>query len=205
MARKIAAVLLFMCLSATTAIAAPTAQLNGGKTTVWLSPDFVGALVGLGVSPSSIDPGSLNLRRGYVRYPIVGGVIDLDSLAGDIFHRGGLRLEANDTTVSLYNFVISTLGDTPVLTGVAAVNGDVVARIPLFDLELTREPRVTRWGGLRVWGVEVTLTDTAASTLNQVFGVENFAGGLQIGKAYLKTRVTGVEGDDDYEDDDYDD
>jgi hypothetical protein len=202
MKKYLIAAMIACSVAMTTVHAEPTAQLTGGKTTVRLDAGFVDALVSLGVAPSAISPGGLNLRRGYVRYPIVGGVIDLDSLAGDIFHSGGLALEAHDTRVSLYNFIISTTGGEHVLTGVATVNGSVVDRIPLFDLELTKEPRITKWGSLRVWGVNLTLNGIAAVTLNTVFGVDAFEEGLPVGTAYLRTHIAGVEeedGDDDEE------
>jgi hypothetical protein len=198
MTRYLKTAVLICALVVTSAHAQPTAQLMGGKTSVRLDPGFVNALVSLGVAPSAISPGTLNLRSRFVRYPIVGGVIDLDTLVGDLFHTGGLTLEAHDTKVSLYNFVITTTGDAPVLTGVAAVNGSVVDRIPLFDLELTKDPRVTKWGGLNVWRVKVTLNEVAAETLNSVFGVTAFEGGFSVGKAFLRTHITGVE----YEDSD---
>jgi hypothetical protein len=199
------AALLAGSVAVSTANASPTAQLAGGRTSVWLSHDFVDALVTLGVSPSAISPGSLSLRRGLVRYPIPAGVIDLDTLKGDVFHSGGLALEAGGTKVSLYNFVISTTGSTPVLTGIAAVNGNIVDRIPLFDLALTKDPRVTRWGGLRLGAVDVTLNPVAAETLNAVFGIEAFSGGFPIGTAYLRSHITGVDYEDADEDDDEDD
>lgn len=178
-----------LSLSISTAWASPTAQLGGGRTTVNLNPDFVAALVSLGVTPSPITPGTLNLKRGTISYPIPGGVIDTSSLKGDIYHNGGLGLEVPGTKVSLLNFIISTT-DTPVLTGVAAVNNDVVDRIPLFDLDLSAASvDVTRWGVLKIDNVGVTLTAPAADTLNAVFNVSAFYQGFPIGTAYLRTRA----------------
>jgi hypothetical protein len=196
MKKLIAAASFALLLTTTTAIAEPTAQLAGGRTTVWLSSDFLHALDTLGVAPSAISPGRLNARKNFVRFGIPAGVIDLDSLAGDVFHKGGLVLEVPGTKVSLYNFVISTTGDSPVLTGIAAVNGDVVDRIPLFDLELTREPVVGKWGSLSVGGVKVTLNTLAADTLNAVFQVDAFAEGLKIGGAHVRTQIVGVSDED---------
>jgi hypothetical protein len=176
-----------------TAWAAPTAQLRGGDTTVELSPDFVNALVGLGVEPGRIKPGSLKLNKGTVSFPIPGGAIDAESLAGDIFHTGGLTLAVPGTTVSLLNFIISTTGE-PILTGIAAVNGDVVDRIPLFDLDLSAAiVEVGNKNQLRVGPVGVTLTDVAADTLNSVFGVDAFTEGFPIGTAYVKAKIRGTQ------------
>ena len=176
-----------------TAWAAPTAQLRGGDTTVELSSDFVDALVSLGVEPGRIKPGSLKLNKGTVSFPIPGGAIDAESLAGDIFHTGGLTLAVPGTTVSLLNFIISTTGE-PVLTGIAAVNGDVVDRIPLFDLNLSAAVvEVGKKNQLTVGPVGVTLTDVAADTLNDVFGVDAFTEGFPIGTAYVKSKIRGTQ------------
>ena len=181
-------------LFATAAFAAPTAQLDGGRTAVKLSDDLVGALGSLGVSPGSIAPGILR-ENAVVQYPVNGGVIDLDTLSGDIFHTGGLSLSAPGTRVALLNFVISTTGDSPVLTGVAAVNGETVDRIPLFDLEPTQGPSIDQWGTLDLRKVNASLTHEAADTLNSVFGVTAFEEGFPVGTAWVQTNILAAEGD----------
>jgi hypothetical protein len=205
MKRLLLAALLTIPLATAPALASPTAQVAGGQTTVELSDEFVDALGSLGVTPSAIAPGRLSLRKGRVSYPIPGGALDLESLKGDIFHTGGLVLEVPGTKVSLLNFIISTTGEAPVLTGLAAVNGDVVDRIPLFDLELTSDPQLTKWGGLKIKDVIVTLNAVGAETLNTVFGVDAFNEGLLIGTASVKTRIFGADdhSDDDSSDDDH--
>lgn len=168
-----------------TAAADPTAQLFGGGTNVALSAELTGALGSLGIGVAPIRPASL--RGGRASFPIPTGVIDLESLKGDVFHSGGLSLSTGGTRVGLLNFVIDTQAD-PVLTGMVSVDGDVVARVPLFDLTLNSAP-VRRHGLLYLHDVDLKLTSTAASALNQVFGVSAFAGGLPIGKASLFTAV----------------
>lgn len=180
------ATFLTLPLLAASAIAAPTKQLEGGSTSVLLDPAFVSALGSLGVSPSAIAPGFLWPRAGLVGFPIPSGVIDLESYKGEILHMGGLALSAGETRVDLYHFVIDTTNE-PVLTCLAAVNGDVVGRIPCFDLELTEAPERIRFGTLAITGVEVTLNDAAATTLNSVFQIEALKGGIRIGEAYVKT------------------
>jgi len=184
--------------------AGPTAYLKGGKTTVEFSEEFVGALGALGVTPSAIKNGTLNLNKGEVSFRIPAGAIDVDTLAGDIFHTGGLGLGVPGIQVSLLNFIISTT-EAPVLTGLAAVNGDVVDRIPLFNLTLAPDAVDTsKRNKLMVGPVAVTLTAVAAATLNEVFGVDAFTPDFPIGTAYVSTRIKNVldgpdndEGDDD--------
>lgn len=176
--------LMAVLLAAGPVSAAPTVQLTGGFTSVELSSDFVGALGALGVEASAIGPASL--RRGVAAFPIPGGGLDLATAAGDIFHNGGLALRAGATHVQLLNFVIDTQA-APVLTGLVVVNGDLVGRIPLFDLSLTQGPYVRR-NYLVVPGVEATLTGVAADALDDVFGVEDFEEGLLIGEAAVHAR-----------------
>jgi hypothetical protein len=190
MKNLLTATFLTVSLAISSAWAGPTAQLKGGNTTVELSPDFVGALVSLGVAPAATKPGKLKLDKGTVSFPIPSGALDAESLAGDIFHTGGLVLSVPGTRVDLLNFIISTTGENPVLTGVASVNGDVVDRIPLFDLDLdTAEVDVTKKNKLTVTNVGVTLNAIAAATLNSVFGTDAFVEGFPIGTASVETKI----------------
>lgn len=181
----IALSLVLLLAAAGPAAAAPTAQVAGGHTTVELSEELLGALGTLGVAAAPIGPGSL--RRGHATFPIPGGALDLETARGDVFHTGGLSLRAGETEVQLLNFVIDTQNE-PVLTGLVSVNGDLVGRVPLFDLSLTQSPDVWR-NYLVVRGVEVTLSATAGGALNDIFGVDDFVEGLPIGDALLYTRI----------------
>jgi hypothetical protein len=177
---------LSLLLGAGTALAEPTAQVAGGRTAVELSDDFLGALTALGVEAAPIGPASL--RGGWAAFPIPAGALDLETARGDIFHSGGLSLRAGATKVQLLNFVIDTQAD-PVLTGLVAVNGDLVGRVALFDLVLNEDPVVWRSGWLVVRSVDVTLTAGAADALNGIFGVDAFVEGLPIGEAVVYTKT----------------
>jgi len=190
--------MLLLALAAQPAAADPTAQVEGGRTSVELSEGFVTALGSLGVAPGAIEPA--RLKRGRASFPIPGGALDLETARGDVFHLGGLTLGAGGTTVGLLNFVIDTTGE-PVLTGLVSVNGDLVGRVPLFDLELTEAPELRRWGGLRIDGVNVTLTAEAANALNMIFGVSDFVEGFEIGVARVATRIENLDSDEDRDDD----
>jgi hypothetical protein len=167
------------------ALAEPTGQLFGGGTTVKLSSELTDALASLGVGVKPIRPASLRGAR--ASFPIPAGVIDLETLKGDVFHSGGLSLEAGGTRVDLLNFVIDAHAE-PALTGVVSVNGDVVGRVPLFDLSLNAAP-VRRYSLLFVHDVELTLTAAAAAALNDIFGVSAFVEGIPIGTASVFTAV----------------
>jgi hypothetical protein len=163
--------------------ASPTVRLFGGFTSVQLSDDLLGALTTLGITPDTIAPGALS--ESTVRFPISGGGIDQATLAGDIFHVGGLSLTNADgtTTVELLNFIIDTTGQQPVLTGLVTNNGDLVGRLPLFNLSLANAQVVMAPFNLSIQGVDASLTADAAEALNAVFGVDAFVEGLNIGIA----------------------
>jgi hypothetical protein len=190
------------------ALAEPTAQVAGGRTSVELSDDFLGALTALGVEAGAIGPASL--RRGWASFPIPAGALDVETARGDIFHSGGLVLRAGSTKVRLLNFVIDTTENDDVLTGLVSVNGDLLDRVVLFDLELNEAPVIWRSGLVVVRAVDVTLSAGAAAALNDVFDVTAFSAGLPIGEAVVVTKVVGgnkdrhANDDDDDENDDDD-
>lgn len=181
-------VALVAALAAAPAFAAPTVNTIAGDTRVELSADFLGALTSLGVSASASHPA--RLRGAQARFPIPTGEIDLETARGEIVHSGGLNLKAGGLTVNISSFVIDTSGDAPVLTGLVKANDSLVARIPLFDLQLGSAPQISQnplFGNLRINDVAVTLTDEAAAALNDVFGVTAFAEGIPIGTARVNT------------------
>lgn len=199
MVRKFGLAAAAMLLTCGAATAGPTPQVVAGQTTVALDPGFVGALSSLGIAPSPIAPGSL--AGGSVSYPIPGGVLDLGSARGDLFHVGGLALSAPGTEVGLLNFVISTTG-APLLTGIVTLNGDVVDRLPLFDLDLAAAEISVVANTVTIGNVGVFLTDVAAATLSDVFGAPGaIPGGFEVGVATVVAQAApmGVDPDDDDE------
>jgi hypothetical protein len=175
--------------------AAPTQTVRFGETAVRLDAGFLGALDTLGVAPSAIGPARLVAdRRGnvFAGFPITTGRVDLGTARGEISHVGGLRLRAGNTTVELTDFDIDTTPARPVLTGLVTVNGDLVGRLPLFNLTLPAVslPLQPQFGVvLQIPGVQLTLTDAAAGALNGVFGITALTGGIPIGLATTTTFV----------------
>lgn len=172
------------------AIAAPTEDVISGTTSVQLSADLVNALTSLQVRPAAV--GFSRLRRGVASFPITGGAIDLGTVKTEIIHNGGLSLTAGNVVVELTDFVITTLDDRPVLTGLLIANGELVARAPLFELGLpavTPPLRPARGRIIEIPDVQVTLTAAAATALNQAFGVTAFTQGFNIGTARVRAVV----------------
>lgn len=159
-----------------------------GTTNVNLSSGFLDALQTLNVTPGVIAPTELSGTR--VNFPIIGGAIDLDTALGNIEHSGGLTLTAGKTVLGIQNFTIDTTGKTPVITGLAVLNGAVVGRITLFDLVLPsnfKKPIPLYYGCvLYLSGVTVNLDAGAATTLNQIFDTTAFKGGINIGTATVE-------------------
>lgn len=164
--------------------ATPTVDTYSGNTTVALSPALLNVLSALHVAPSRQFPAELSGAT--ARFPIPTGQIDLGTAHGEIVHAGGLNLKAGNTTVTLSDFVIDTTGSAPVLTGLVAANGDLVARLPLFSIKLTQAPVIKNYGvagQVTIGGAALSLTSEAATALNQAFGVTAFSQGIPIGTA----------------------
>jgi hypothetical protein len=172
------------------ASAAPTVVFYGSRTSVALSSELVTALTTLKVTPSAVFPGFL--RQGVATFPIATGEIDVANAKGEVLHYGGLRLETANTQVELTQFAIDTsVASGAVLTGLVKVGGNVVGRIPLFNVTLpavTLPLPLTRT--LTLSNVGLALTSTAAQALNASFGVTAFSAGIPVGSATLV--ATGV-------------
>jgi hypothetical protein len=163
-------------------------QLNlfAGTTTVRLSPDFIGALGALKITPGRIFPGQLRGQNAV--FPIVTGNLETNTLRGEILHSGGLTLSRDTTTVKLQSFIIDTTGEGFVLTGNVSANGTVVGRIPLFDLQLASnlQDDLTNFDIVALNNVIITLRPEAAGALNAVFETEAFVPGFNIGTGFVR-------------------
>lgn len=168
--------------------AAEIADLTGVDTSVALNPDFLAALKSLKVTPGVV--GDAELQGTDISFPITGGNVTYYDPAEDvrpyvqgiIDHEGsGLSLTAGNTEVELTDFVIDP--GTSELTGTVTANGEEAATDALlFDLDgSTLEPlEATNNGGI-LTGTTVLLSQDAADLLNETFGIEDLAGGLEIG------------------------
>jgi hypothetical protein len=171
-------------------LADPTIGFVRGFTTVKLASATTDALTALGVTPSAL-PGSY-LHHGRAYFPIFGGALDLETAVGEILHSGGLKFAKGEVKVTLSGFSIDTT-DGAVLTGLAAVNGDVVGRIPLFDVVLpagiTLPLPAPEGRRFELEGAMLKLRPEAAAALNASFSVTAFAAGLEIGTAKIRSHV----------------
>lgn len=183
-------VLSALCMAGTAAQAQATHTTAAGMTNVKLSATFVDALTALDVTPGTVAP--TELEMGVASFPVIGGALDLDTAAANIFHSGGLTLSAGGKVVTLESFIIDTTGSQPMITGLVLLNNKLLGRFPLFDLVLPSGitlPLKTYGSVLQIKGVGVLLDPAAATTLNSVYSVKAFTGGLSIGTANV-TAIT---------------
>lgn len=170
-------------------VSQPSQPSRSGATSVTLSPDLVNALTTLGVQASGF--GSSQIQNGVANFLITGGAADLDDTKVDILHSGGLAFRAGNTTVNLTDFEISNLGASPVLTGLVTVNGTLLSRTRLFNLQIGGVNSANQNGvaNLDLQNVATTLTPEAATALNQAFNVTAFRQGLNVGTAQVDAFV----------------
>jgi hypothetical protein len=147
-------------------------DLSGGKTRLTLDRGTARALGSLGVKVS--PTGRATAKGRHVTFPITGGAIDPASAAGTIAHKGGLKLKAGKTSVTLKDYVVKV--------GPRITLSAKVGKTRLTILNLTGKPKVTRTGfGTNVSGLTARLNRAAAKALNATFGVKAFKRGAALG------------------------
>ena len=167
-------------------------RLTGGETTLTTAPGIAAALLGHGIVPLAILPGtagaSVSASGVAVRFgfPVTGGVVNLSKLTGAIDHRGGILFidSANGKKIEVSDFVINL--KQLVLT--AIVNGNPKARVPLLSLSLAHAKVSASKHAAAVSGIVARLTKTAAAALDATFGTSLFTPGLELGTAATVVR-----------------
>jgi hypothetical protein len=170
-----------LAMTAITAYAAPTAQIQGGQTSLVLSEDSLQALVSCQVDrikPAVVKPGGDRLR-----FSIGSGALDLDSTLGEIEHRGGVLLQCDGgaNVVGLQNFRIDhQLAETDTdpagvselrVTGLVSVNGSLTERIPVFT-PLDENVDISVNGNvLRIRDVSLGFTEEVIALLLEQLGL----------------------------------
>jgi hypothetical protein len=174
--------------TASASTAAPSAQvwLKGGDTTVTTAPGIATTLLGNGIVPIATLPGTEGAQLGSgvaVRFtfPVTGGWLNTKKLTGTIWHKGGIlfanlpagkQIEVSDFVISVHQGVLT-----------AEVNGNPKVRVPLLRLNLAHAAIHAGRHYVRVSGIVLTLTSTAASALDATFGTTLFKPGLELGTA----------------------
>lgn len=172
------------------ASAAPTFAHDGGdrrgSTIVTIDSGTLKAIVGLGLTPSAIKPGVIAANGD------VTATFPISRIKkGAIKHAGGIRLTSADgTKLSLTTYIIK--GAT--LTARASLNGQRLARIPLFDLTNVK----TFTSGRCAVTADLRFTSAAGGALTAVFGAPDLTGVL-FGSACVAPKA-GHDGDTDEDD-----
>jgi hypothetical protein len=167
-------------------VSASQVWLKGGDTSVTTAPGIATALLGHGIAPVAVLPATegASLSGGVAvrfTFPVTGGSVNLAKLTGTIDHQGGILFVAPGTSkqIEVSDFVINV--QKGVLT--AEVNGSAKTRVPLLKLSLAHASIHKGWHSVKISGIVLTLTKTAASALDTTFGTTLFTAGLEFGTA----------------------
>jgi hypothetical protein len=148
--------------------------LNGENTVLTLDAGVVSVLQAKKVKVVPIEPAGPGGPAG-VRFPITGGKVNSETLAGSIEHSGGLRFSIGRKTLEVTDFVADT--EAGVLSATAGA-----AEIPLLTLDFAGLKKSTKGGAIVATGIGVALTPAAASAMNGILGVNFFKKGLALGE-----------------------
>lgn len=164
-------------MAATTAAAPATLTLTGESTTLVLDEGTAGVLADNNVSVAPIDPATASDAG--IAFPITGGTVEAETLAGTIEHSGGLTFSAGGVDLDLTDFVIDTAAGT-----LSATAGG--AQVPILDVDLSALERSDDNGTIVLENITLTLSADGAGALNDTFGVTLFTEGLAIGTATVR-------------------
>lgn len=155
----------------------PTLTLTGGGTTLTPDAGAVAILTDNGVELAPVDPATPD-DGGGLTFPITGGEVEAESLAGTIDHSGGIVFTAGGTSLEATDFVIDTAAGT--LTATAGED-----QVVLLDVDLSALQRTDTDEGLELTGITTTLAADGADALNATFDVDIFEEGIPIGDVVI--------------------
>jgi hypothetical protein len=171
-------------LVATNAKAQWISPVEGGRTTVTLSPAFLADLTTAKVTPSAAYPSQLYLDQ--IDFPISSGAISLETAKLQVLHTGGINLVAESRQIRLEELILTTYGEQAYISALVVADGRFFGRVNVFDVTLpgnTTSPLEPKNGEFLLGGLELHLDPAGASALNDVLGVKTFADNLYVGYA----------------------
>jgi len=163
-------------------------RLGGVSTSVKLDAGTASALQTLGVAVAPVGSGTFDTGSATVTFPITGGFAAIHGdlgfrpgyIVGSILHQGsGLSFTKGSTAVTVTDFVVDP-GNSLLSATVGGKPG-----IPLLFLDGTNVKVGSDGADVALDGTVARLTDTAASALNQAFGVSAFTAGTPLGVVHL--------------------
>ena len=119
-------------------------ELNGETTTLVLDPGTAKVLTDNEVKVAPVDRAAPDGDG--IGFPITGGTVNSESLAGTIDHSGGLRFSAGGTNLEVTDFVVDTEAGT--LTATAGGG-----QVPLLTLDLAGLERSMEDGSIVASGI----------------------------------------------------
>src|SRR4051794_574071 len=152
---------------------ATTSTRLHGLTTVTTAPGIAKALLGAGVAPLPVKPGT---KFGVARvhplkvsygFPVTGGNPDLSGPSGDIFHSGGISFVSRTAKLEIGKFDIDLAAGKVFATEINHAPG----RIAVLDLDLSGLQVKTTASRTVLTGITVKLDPAAAGALNATFGL----------------------------------
>jgi hypothetical protein len=184
-----AAVLLLLGMAMTATASADPVKVRGDATRLTVDPAVTQALLDAGIVIQPIHPAKAvpakrdGMTTLHVTFPITDGMIDPGTLAGQIWHSGGLSFMrvSDGALLEARNFRIDTTEG--LLYGLV---GD--AYVPLLNLDLSAIELGGKFPVVRVANVLTSLTAEAAGALNATFGTE-LPAGLAFGVARVDVRL----------------
>jgi len=147
--------------------------LDGQKTVLTLNEGVVSVLEQNKVKVAPVEPAGPDDAG--VQFPITGGAVDSETLAGSIEHSGGLIFSVGGENLEVTDFVADT--EVGVLTATAGA-----AELPILALDLTRVKKSTEGGAIVAAGITITLTGYGSAAMNAILGVKIFKEGLALGE-----------------------
>lgn len=147
--------------------------LNGEKTVLTLNAGVVAVLEQNKVKVAPVEPAGPDDAG--VQFPITGGSVNSETLAGTIEHSGGLIFTVGRDTLEVTDFVADTESGQLIATAGAA-------ELPILALDLTRVKKSTEGGAIVASGITASLTGYGAAAMNAILGVKIFKEGLALGE-----------------------
>lgn len=160
-----------------------------GRTTLHYSAGFQQTLGSLGLTVTDLY--SNPLPGGTAVFPITEGVVDLQTGVGEVTSSGGNLFLSGANVIKLQNLVLDLSNPaTPMITGIFVVNGLVLPREPIFNLQLPAGftlPLTPQNGVEAVSGFGATLAPAAVATVNHLFGGDVLQNNIPVGTVDLYT------------------
>ena len=174
------------------AMASPALQVKAGTTTIILNESLLPLFEQCDVD--RIKPTVIRPQGDRWRLMVSGGAIDSaeNSYAGELNHEGGVTISCGEDPVrevSLQNFRLDNLGESPVLTAIVVEVGQPLQRQALFVPGVPLEAGVSNGGVIRLSGVDLALTSYAAELFNALWGGAGLVEGNSLGEAITRVKI----------------